>query len=113
MKIETFTVSVACKDDVRREDLAASIYGFLNRNLIDTTYAYAAEVDGSTASKAPDALKIAARPADQPKKRRTRRTKAEILAAMAGRGELTAVERRGQVPAGANAPAHSGPVLAV
>lgn len=112
MKIETFKVSVACKDDVRREDLAASIYGFLNRNLIDTTYAYAAEVDGSTASKAPDALAIAARPTYPPKKRRGRRSKAEILSAMGVEADGKVI-RRGQVPAGANAPAHGVPVPAM
>ena len=112
MKIETFKVSVACKDDVRREDLAASIYGFLNRNLIDTTYAYAAEVDGSTASKAPDALAIAARPTYPPKKRRGRRSKAEILAAKGGAADGRTI-RRGQVPTGANAPANNGPVPVV
>lgn len=110
MKIETFKISVACKDDVRREDLAASIYGFLNRNLVDTTYAYAAEVDGSTERKAPAAAETAARPADPPKKRRGRRAKAEILAATAGRGELITIERRGRMPIGANAPVDNGPV---
>lgn len=54
MKIETFKISIACKDDARREDLAASIFGSLNRNLMDTTYAYAAEVDGTPERKAPE-----------------------------------------------------------
>lgn len=107
MKIETFKISVACKDDARREDLAESIYGFLNRNLVDTGYAYAAEVDGSTERKAPEA-----KPADPPKKRRGRRSKAEILAAMGGAAGGKVV-RRGQVPAGANAPANNGPAPVV
>ena len=112
MKIETFKISVACKDDVRREDLAASIFGFLNRNLMDTTYAYAAEIDGTPERKAPETETAGAKPADPPKKRRGRRSKAEILAAMGG-ATGGKVVRRGQVPAGANAPANNGPAPVV
>ena len=101
MKIETFKISVACKDDVRREDLAESIQGFLNRNMIDTDDAYGAEVDGFTESKAP-----AAKPAEPPKKRRGRRSKAELLAET-GKGGGLKVERRGNIPAGANAPSNA------
>ena len=108
MKIEVFKISVACKDDVRREDLAATMTGLAER-LADTTYVYGVEVDGSTERKAPDVLDIAARPADPPKKRRGRRTKAEILAAKSG-PYVGKVVRRGQVPAGANAPVDNGPV---
>lgn len=100
MKIETFKISVACKDDMKRQDLAESIHGFLNRNLVDTTYAYGAEIEDA------DLMKTLPKQPGQPRKRRGRRAKAEILAELSGNGELK-VERRGHVPAGANAPSNA------
>lgn len=71
MKIETFKISVACKDEVVRGDLAATMTGLAER-LADTTYVYGVEVDGSAESKAhPEAN-------EEPRKKRkyTRRPKA-------------------------------------